>query len=214
MNTSSSVPTPTNGAAATSAPRYVRDAAAHEQAVEFMHQFQPKEQVDYGWVLEYAKIVWAERTAEFTSLDNKADAIIKYLGGGLGLFAVGVLAKIDPNNAYLVLWTLPAIVCAISSVFCAAWSRKPTETPTPPPIEAAILYAEGEGDKPGESIRSRAAFLGQWNLVSEDHRIVNEMKAVWLERATWLYCVALGLLTLPLLAAVWFSYHLPGVWVP
>jgi hypothetical protein len=183
-------------------PRHIRENEDYCHAVSFMQGLQAKEGVEYSWVFDYAKALWAERSGEFTSLDNKADAIIKYLGGGLGLFSIGVLAKVDVSNAYLVLWTMPTIVCAVASIFLAAWARKPNPAPTLPPVEAAISCAEEEKDDK----KSRTIFLGQWNLICEGLRLANRDKAWLLELATLFYCLALALLALPMLAAAYFSY--------
>jgi hypothetical protein len=182
-------------------PSHIRDDESYRRAVSFMQNLQAKEGIDYGWVFEYAKSLWTERNSEFAALDNKADAIIKYLGGGLGLFSVGVLAKVDVSNAYLIFWALPAVVCAIISLFLAAWARKPSAAPALPPVEAAVNYAEEDKDEK----KAHMAFLGQWNLICESHRLINLSKAWKLEQATYFYCAALGLLTLPLLAAAYFG---------
>jgi hypothetical protein len=59
-------------------------------------------------------------------------------------------------------WSLPAVVCAVLSLFFAAWARKPNFVPGLPSVEAAVGYAEAEGKKEAEA---QAAFLGQWDLV-------------------------------------------------
>lgn len=191
----------TNGNSAI--PAYIGENESYRHAVAFMQNLQAKEGIKYDWVLDYAKSLWAERLSEFTALDNKADAIIKYLGGGLGLFSIGVLAKIEPANAYLILWAIPAVACAVVSLSLATWARKPNPAPALPPVEAAISYAEEDTD----SEKARMAFLGQWNLVCEAHRLINLEKARRLGLATWFYCLALGLLILPLVLAAISNYR-------
>lgn len=175
-------------------PAHIRKSASYAQALAFMKAVQAKEGVEYDWVIEHAKDLWDERRKHFASLDEKADSIIKYLGGGLGLLSVGILAKVDANNAYLVGWTLPAVVCAIASLFLAAIARKPNSVPTLPPIDAAVGYAE-EGKEKKEA---QAIFLGQWHLICEGQRLANRRKAQWIVWATFFYCLALAFLILPL----------------
>jgi hypothetical protein len=84
-----------------SLPQYIEKAEAHKRAVEFMHESTAKDGVEYKWVWEYAKELWELRSKVFNVLDDKADGIIKYLGGGTGLFAIGLLAKADSTSSYL-----------------------------------------------------------------------------------------------------------------
>jgi hypothetical protein len=179
-------------------PAHIEQSDRHKKAKAFLENFRAKEGVDYGWAIDHAKSLWSETNKHFASLDDKADSIIKYLGGGIGLFSLGVLAKADASNTYLILWALPAIFLAVLSVFFAAWVRKPNSVPRMPSIEAAVSCAEEE---------SGADFLGQWHYACESQLMANESKAKNLERATLCYCLSLALLALPLLAAVYFYYH-------
>src|SRR5579884_3270143 len=161
-------------------PNQIRANESHKQAVAFMENFHAKEGVDYSWIIDYAKLLWDERNAQYKMLDEKADSIIKYLGGGLGLFSLGVLAKVDPANAYLIIWALPAVICALLSLYFATKARGPNPVPTLPPVETATSYAEKE--------KWQADFLGKWHVACEDFRVANRDKVRLLEWGTWCYC--------------------------
>src|SRR5262249_7329045 len=55
--------------------------------LEFSKEVRPIENADYKWLLDYARLLWDECNKTFASLDEKAENIIRYLGGGTGLFA-------------------------------------------------------------------------------------------------------------------------------
>jgi hypothetical protein len=174
----------------------------HQAAAAFMRDMQVKDGIGYGWVNEYAQALWEDRNKTFAVLDEKADSIIKYLGAGMGVFVLGILAKIDVHNAYLALSALPAVLSAVASVYTAIRARNPAFTPNLPSVESAKGYAEAEGNEE----QARAAFLGQWHLACEDLRLVNEKKAALVARAGGLYFVALLLLLIPAGVA---SFHPP-----
>jgi hypothetical protein len=171
----------------------------HRDAVAFLRA--PKTpNGDIEWLAEYGKDLWTDSKAIFARIDDKADSIIKYLGGGTGIFALGVLAKVDATTAYLVFCCLPAIVCSLISVFLATLARRPRGVPSLPSVENAMRYAEMDG------IKGEVEFIAQWNLACTDMKLVCLRKAHLLELATWLYVAAIGFLVLPLLAA--------GIWPP
>jgi hypothetical protein len=80
------------------APAFVEKNPLYEAAKRFRDNPDPKDGVNYSWVSEYAKALWEYRNGVFDKLDEKSESIIKYLGGGTGLFTLGVLAKIDAGN--------------------------------------------------------------------------------------------------------------------
>ena len=66
-------------------PTRVHDDPAYQKAHEFKDSYSPKEQVDYDWVQDYARLIYDRFQQADESLDAKAESIIKLLGGGTGL---------------------------------------------------------------------------------------------------------------------------------
>jgi hypothetical protein len=174
--------------------------SAHQDALRFMQDFEAKDGVDYEWVSDYANGLWDHRVKIYSTLDDKADAIIRYLGGGTGLFALGVLAKVEPANAYLVYWSMPAVLSALVSLFFAARVKIPSFAPSAPTVKQAIVeFADADATPK----KAKAEFLGHLHLACEDMKLVCNRKAAWLEWATRLYIAALFLLAMPLAVAAY-----------
>ena len=108
----------------------VKKDTAFVDALEFKENAEPSPGVSYEWVYEYAVGAYERTSKTFDKLDDKASDIIKYLGGGTGLFTIAALASMRPENASLVFWTLPSFASAIVSIYYAAMARKPNETIT------------------------------------------------------------------------------------
>jgi hypothetical protein len=185
----------------------VTSAESYQKALEFMKTATAKAGIKYDWVLDYAKEYWDYRRKVLENLDEKSDSIIKYLGGGIGLTALGILGKIDDKNAYLVVWLLPSLITALAAIVLAAWARSPRPVSGLPRIEDAVLhYAEKEGtlgDSPEvREEKAKVAFLGQWELSCERIRLVALQKAQTIRQATFCYVLALGLLLLPVVAGM------------
>ncbi len=113
----------------------------YREAEKFEQEIQPEKEVNYDWVWDYAcethNHIW-ERCKE---LDNKANDIIKYLGGGVGLFTVGTIANISSQNAWLVVWTIPSFFFSLASILFAVLALKPNPVKLPPSVESAYKYA-------------------------------------------------------------------------
>ena len=178
-------------------PAFIDDARSHQSAVVFMEESRAKDGTEYKWVWEYAKGLWEYRAKSLSSIEDKADSIVRYLGSGTGLFTIGVLAKIDASNNYLVWWTLPALLCALFSIFVAVWVKKPDVVPSPPAIDNAKAYADGLGTE----WKATAAFLGQWHVACVDMKLLCSRKAKMVDKAFQLFYLAVALLLVPLIVA-------------
>lgn len=168
-----------------------------QSAVHLVREIEPGDEIDYGWVCEHAALVWQDCDKSWNDLDAKADGIIRYIGGGTGLFTLGVLASVNPNNVLLIVWAIPAVICGLASILFASMARKPSWRPSPPEITEAINYVhDTEKDQP------QARFLSQWHMACVAMRIVSNKKATLIEVSTWLYLAAIALLLLPVLVAI------------
>jgi hypothetical protein len=177
-------------------PNFIENSREHQDAMQFMRGVVAREGVDYTWVWEYAKERWDYLVKDNAVIENKAASIVNYLGGGTGLFAIGILSKIDSSNTFLVWWTLPALLCAVLSVIVAILVKKPAITAALPTIANAKMYAD---DFASSKEKATTVFLGQWYLACTDLKLISDRKARLTEIATWLFCIAVALLFLPVI---------------
>ena len=150
------------------------------------------------FAMKYGEDLWKFRNDVFKALDEKADSIIKYLGGGTGLFALGVIAKADTSNAWLIKWVLPSLVLAILSVGFAIWARFPKETPGLPSVKDLVI---GYLDKVPDEM---SQFVWQWHYACVHMKIVCDNKGWWIMLSSWAYCGAIACLCLPVVV-IWLS---------
>jgi hypothetical protein len=170
------------------------------EAKNFAKTIEPEGGKDYGWVAEYAKDLYDRLARANKDIDEKANDIVKYLGGGSGLFALGAIAKTDASNAIMLFYAIPSFVIAVCAIVCAAAVRRPMGIDLPPSVEAAFDYASHY------DMTARAAFLGQWHVACQYLVLVNGYKAKLVKLATWLFVGAIALLILPIVAA-YFTAH-------
>lgn len=176
-------------------PQPVARRAEYLKALDFEERIQPIEGVDYEWAWDYAKGAYDRLATIYSKLDEKADGIIKYLGGGAGLFTIGMLTNLDKIPAAYLAWSIPAVIVAVLSVIVANLARKPNDSSLPPSVESAFRYADSFNKT------AKASFLGQWHLACEGMRLAVETKALRVTWATWLYVASIALLLVPLVIA-------------
>lgn len=184
-------------------PEYAAAIAADpdvRNAFAFNERFRPRDDTDYAWVVRHAKDRYAAADAAMKYVDDKAAAIVTYLGSGAGLLTLASAAaaasnQIDPKVAAAV---VPSFAAAALSLAFAAIARKPTAVPTMP----TAAYAAGHADAAGEPNRSEAALLGGWEIAAAMTTAATTRKAGWVSRSTWSFVAAVGLLILPLAVSI------------
>jgi hypothetical protein len=157
---------------------------------------QVKEGVSYEWACKFAKEHWERLDAIFKHLDEKADSIIKYFGGGTGLFALSTVFAINRNTVPIYASALPAFLLALVTVGLALWARNPIETALPPTVGTAKKTAEICKEN-GE-----AAFLKFWHEACVIMSLVIEKKGRRVQLATIAYFATLISLLLPISVAI------------
>jgi hypothetical protein len=167
-------------------------------ALAFMQQARAKDNIEYKWVYDYGKDLWEYENSHFESFNERADSIIKYLGTGTGLLALGLLAKADHTNVHILWWSIPSLICALVAIGLAACSKRPFDVPSIPAVKQAKEYADGYATE-RESI---AAFVGQWHLACEKMKLASDKKADAFDLSLKLYIWAVVLLLLPVFAAL------------
>jgi hypothetical protein len=177
--------------------------AAYRDAVEFRSTLTAREGVEYTWISEYAERQYGWLHEAFSTVDEKANSIIKHLTSGTGLFALGAIALITSrDNALVALTALPAFACGLRAVALAIKARRPAQTDMPPPIKGAVQYAEKFGND------AQAVFLGQWHQACEGMARAVARKSDTVNRAYRWYLAALVLLTFPFLFGIgWRLSH-------
>jgi len=169
----------------------------YREAELFKGEIEPKEGVDYTWVWEYAKDTFQRSESIYKELDEKANDIIKYLGGGTGLFTLAVLANVQHENRYVILAAIPAFLLALISIALAVRARQPNPTTQPPDIRSALQFADDykDGDK------ARSKFLGQWHLTCVGMDLAIRAKVLRIQFATKFFLWTVVSLAIPLLVA-------------
>ena len=172
-----------------------------KEAVEFRENFEAAEGIDYGWVFAYATDSFERSLGIFHKLDDKANNIIKYLGGGTGLFTLAALANTNEKNAAIIGLVFFPFAASLVSIFFACLARQPNATRLPATVKTAIRYVETQGKL------AEATFLGQWHEACTAMDLTIAVKAERVKYATWAFFAAILLLAIPLYAAV---HHHPS----
>ena len=66
-------------------PRDIEDREEFQDAERFRRTITPLEDTEYKWIFDYANDKHDKLTKIYKELDDKANEIVKYLGGGAGL---------------------------------------------------------------------------------------------------------------------------------
>lgn len=178
----------------------VESSKEYEAALAYWHNFEKKSEVNYVWVAQYAKDL-AERSEQTDKvLDEKADSIIKYLGGGSTLLTFGALLSIrpeKPESCWLALAALvsllPSLVFAVLAVRAALRVRTPQPALILPELTKAIHLAENYGT-PEEAELNAVLIL---HPICEAYALRNARKAVCLKCAHTFYTRSLLLAFVP-----------------
>jgi hypothetical protein len=180
-------------------PTPIESRPEYQEAETFKRTIEPTQASEsYEWVWDYSKDVYDRISKMNSVLDDKANDIVKYLGGGTGIFTVGLLSNMDNSNVSVFVWALPSYFFALFSIWLAILARKPNTAYSPPSVKSAFEYADdSDMEKP------KASFIGQWHLACVGMRQSVAIKSIRVEAATWMFFCAIGLLILPVMFAVW-----------
>ena len=171
---------------------------SYDAAKTFQKNIEPQDGVEYAWVWAFAKDQYARLESICKGVDEKANDILKYLGGGAGLLTLAVLANVTARNYYVFLLAVPSLVLALISIAFAAKARRPIKTLVPPDVKGAFEYASYYK----KESTAMAAFIGQWHFACEGLRLVTEAKAARVKVATSFYVWAISSLALAFIAAL------------
>ena len=177
-------------------PKNIRLNPDYARAHRFKNAFIPQEGVDYGWVRTYVRESYGKLEQADQNLDNKAESIIKLLGGGSGLLSIGAIVNLSRLSGWVAVCLLISLVFALAGIVFAARVRVPSQTFLPPSIGWAIRYAEVYKGAAEDT------FLAQWHLASEGTRLALRVKSAWVKYATWLAVATLITVALSFVVAL------------
>lgn len=172
----------------------------YTSALEYYRKFERIEGVDYSAAIVYAQELRDRYDKNDDTLDEKADSIIKYLGGGSALVTFGALLSIRPESHLSCILTLVATACmtptlllAIRSVSFAIKVRAPRDLAGLPPISYAVKMAEHY--KVEDHVKINLWLIFHPLCEAAHHR--NLLKATLLRKAHNYYRLAMTFLLLP-----------------
>ena len=121
----------------------------YQAALNYYQQFKAQEGVHYDAAITYAQQLHERYDKTDKALDEKADSIIKYLGGGSALVTFGALLSLKTDTRATCILGLVAMVCLIPSLAAAIMAvshairvRRPRASGSLPPVKFAIDMAE------------------------------------------------------------------------
>jgi len=118
--------------------------------IEFLknaEKFSPVQGVKYGWVEKHSVEEFERLTGFVKSLDQKAEWLIRFFGGGAGLLSL-VFAYFlnqrqgDMNDWSLVIHIAPVLILVVFALSIAIRVKSPDLWSDPPNTHKAIVYAE------------------------------------------------------------------------
>jgi hypothetical protein len=148
----------------------------------------------------YAKDKYEHLSRASDRLEEKADSIIKYLGGGTAIVALAAFAGITKTTAPIIGLLVPSIGCALAAVWHAVQARQPTKIPVPPRVDEAMSYVHAY------KAQSEATFLAQWHEACVKLDTVVTYKAGHVSAANKFYFWTLAWLIIAML--VWGGWKL------
>jgi hypothetical protein len=163
------------------------------RAIAFKDETLPDPSVEYLWVWEYARDSVDRALKIFERLDDKANEILKYLGGGAGLLTAAALLGIKDDHAWIYLFFAPSLGTSLVAILFAIMASKPNDVRLPPPINE--VYALASNAEP----YGKAIMIGPLHETHEAIMIAVELKARRVNCATWWFfatLMTLGMTTL------------------
>lgn len=175
----------------------------YKSALNFYRDFEQKDGVDYSGIVDYARELYDRYDKTDKILDDKADSIIKYLGGGSALITFGALMSIKSENYWSSVFAivalvslLPSLVCALLAVRKAIHVRRPRSSASLPDVHFALEMAEYHKTKEKLNVNLWLIFYP----ICEAAYYRNLQKARLVESAHCLYLWAMGLLIVPVVS--------------
>ena len=154
---------------------------------------------------DYGKQEYDRLYDVFNKLDEKANEIIKYLGGGTALASLASIVSIKPEQTALIYWLMPAFFMSIVSIGYAFWARRPIKN-YPMPSSAydnanIVIHFKDDAEK------AIPFLVSMWSLCTIKAHHINECKGRLVANSYLCYLIAVAFLGLPLVAMAWGLYQ-------
>ena len=148
------------------------------------------------WVIDYAKWKYEEKQKGWQALDDKADKLITYLGGGVPILISAVVFMVDDVGPWVGLAAMPAVIWLIIALLQALRSRNVGRYSSPPSVGIAQSCLEKKGDG------SEFAFVADLGRAAEALGKNNNRKSGQIDRAFNCLWWGVLLLILPIVVAI------------
>ncbi len=165
----------------------------YQKAKEFADGYKGKPEVDYGWVYDYTRREYEMVAEAVKGLESKANSVAQYVGGISGILALAGTFSAG-RNGWPAILTVPSIFMALRAFEAALYARAPESTPSPPPAD----YALGFADKEGTTAKAMAKAAAKTAEATAAMRVVARERGARLETARTRIVWALALLLVPL----------------
>ena len=190
----------------------VTSKAEYRDAIVFAQTYNPREGVDYEWVICHAVEEYARLEKISEVLDTKAHSLIGYMGAGSGLIAFVFTYVTEANNLMSAMHVFPALVAMLAGIVYAAKARSPEAVPGPLHTRDAFEYADGL------STIARVSFAAMTGAAAIGMKLANEEKARLIRAAfrsfvfaaAWLALFAFLIRVVSLLSLSIVTFFNPG----
>jgi hypothetical protein len=177
----------------------------YRAALEYYQQLQTQDEVHYEIAVAYARELYDRYDKTDKTLDEKADSIIKYLGGGSALVTFGALlsVKTDTRSACILgifglASLIPSMIAAIFAVVNAVRVRRPRAAGFFPHVRFAVEMSEHHKEEKKISVNVWLLF----GPACEAAHFRARYKAKLVARAHKCYQWAIILLLVPITAVI------------
>jgi hypothetical protein len=178
------------------------DCAAYKEALEFYQNFSHQDDVDYSAVVMFSRELFERYDKTDKALDDKADSIVKYLGGGSAVITAGALLAIKYDTVTNCIFSMVAILCLVPSLIAAFLAvshaihvRHPRDVAHLPDVKKAVEIAEFNKNKEEIDINIWLIYFP----ICEALLFRNMQKAESVCEAHRYYRLSIGLLAVPIL---------------
>jgi hypothetical protein len=179
-------------------PPPIEDHPAFKIALGFKDAIRIDNDVNYDWLYDYSIDTLNRHINLSKEIEDKADSIIKYLGGGTGILTFAALNNLSSLGQRVIYWSIPALLMASLSVLVAAMVRNPFRTYFPPSVLDAYDYALRYKTEE----KAKGAMVGALHAVIVSSDWTYEIKSSRLAWATTTFALTIVLLVLPILAVL------------